>query len=814
MFNLFSSIEVKEDDRHIVVSGLRHRAFELDVYRLYHTGKITDYMIEKAGYGKIRFLRFFAVEFAFLLTKIIKGKRMASDKRAVAQVRELMFEKTWLGLTQAENVKPPLDLSRLKDLDLTPKDYHSEFFEEFNRVVPRYHLRGMLLAGAPGSGKTYVSLAVSHCLHANKTIVICPINATDRVWKDNVRLRFNGTKKVWISTENVPITAAFDVYVFHYEALEQALLHAHFLRAPRSLLVLDESHNLNEVKALRTQLFLQLCEDIRPTYVLEASGTPIKALGSESIPLLRAIDPLFTAEVEKVFRGMYGANATRTLEVLNHRMGVVSFKIEKERLGLEKPESRVLRVKTPDSDKYTLESISKDVRDFIEQRISYYKSIEPDYTRAFFDLVKKANQHSPRKDSEFDHYLTQVEEIRRQAGRGAFGAIKDTMAWCTNFENSAILPVLSNEDKKVFRDVRSAYKYVYLKIQGEALGRVIGRARVDCHLSMAKFINYKEIAFSTTKKTLVFTSFVEVLEQVDLSLKKSGFMPAVVYGKTNKDLNSIIKQFEKDADLNPLVATYKSLGTAVPMTMADTMVLIDSPFRTYILEQTIARIWRLGADSQVTIYTALLDTGDVPNISTRSQDILAWSQDQVKKIMGIDAPFKLEDEDNFTVATESVEQLAELMLAPNRSMAQASEDYGIDFSGDLCVMRPGLGYEVYQEEEGGYFESDGKQYDLNHMWRALKNAPVEKIHVSKLTWVLEWVDGLDEARVERADLDAPLLVTLYKGHELTVDGIHRLAKAVKHGVKTLNFQRVSKKLMDEAEIKPAAEVHKEVWLRW
>lgn len=120
----------------------------------------------------------------------------------------------------------------------------------------------------------------------------------------------------------------------------------------------------------------------------------------------------------------------------------------------------------------------------------------------------------------------------------------------------------------------------------------------------------------------------------------------------------------------------------------------------------------------------------------------------------------------------------------------------------------------YQEEEGGYFESDGVSYDLNYIWRALKDAPVEKIHVSKLKWLLDHVEGLDEERVQRADLDAPLLVTLYKGHELVVDGIHRLAQAVREGVTTLPYQRVSSKLMAQAVIKPADESIKPIWLKW
>lgn len=60
----------------------------------------------------------------------------------------------------------------------------------------------------------------------------------------------------------------------------------------------------------------------------------------------------------------------------------------------------------------------------------------------------------------------------------------------------------------------------------------------------------------------------------------------------------------------------------------------------------------MGQDSQTYVYQCTLDTGDVPNISTRSADILAWSQAQVEAIMGIKAPYEMGD------AMESIDPAA------------------------------------------------------------------------------------------------------------------------------------------------------------
>ena len=73
------------------------------------------------------------------------------------------------------------------------------------------------------------------------------------------------------------------------------------------------------------------------------------------------------------------------------------------------------------------------------------------------------------------------------------------------------------------------------------------------------------------------------------------------------------------------------------------MIMLDAPWRDYQLQQTVSRISRLGATTQTNVYTCVLDTDGRANISSRSFDILKWSQTQVESLTGIVSPFVISD---------------------------------------------------------------------------------------------------------------------------------------------------------------------------
>ena len=85
--------------------------------------------------------------------------------------------------------------------------------------------------------------------------------------------------------------------------------------------------------------------------------------------------------------------------------------------------------------------------------------------------------------------------------------------------------------------------------------------------------------------------------------------------------------------------------------------------------------------------------------------------------------------------------------------------------------------ELYQEEPGGTFTNDGKEYDLNKVLADVDDLPKVLFFTSDLQWVLK-SDKPDPERIAKADLKAPILVAYYGEKFVVIDGLHRLAKAV------------------------------------
>lgn len=509
---------------------------------------------------------------------------------------------------------------------------------------------------------TFTSLALSECLGAERIIVICPNNALHTVWlkstigKDSLYIE---DESVWSSASKKPYNGE-KIVIFHYEALGQLQAMLPKLSQYKCALILDESHNFNELKSLRTNTFIEICKAPFIKDIIYSSGSPVKALAIETVPLLSVMDPLFTSEVRALFTRLFAGEATRLSEVLQRRLSVLSYKVDKSVLNREKPVIEDILVKIPNGDKFTLTAIATEMEAYTALRREQIKRELPETTKFYevqiakvTDIILNGRVFSSEFKKQFkinlETYRRYVKAIREGGSGFNLSALKEELVFCNRFEKETIMAnIESKADRDKFKDAKTIMKYPDLKIRGECLGRILGKSRIEAINAMIPHIDYADLIDSTEKKTLVFTSFVDVVVRLDAFLKKDGYNPLLVYADFTADLNNIVKRFEAKEELNPLIATYASLSTAVPLVMADTIIVMNPPFRDYIMQQTIARVDRLGATTQTRIFNIILDTGDVPNISSRNVDIIEWSRKQSDAILGISVPTE-EDELSITI---------------------------------------------------------------------------------------------------------------------------------------------------------------------
>lgn len=647
MFDSFRSIlgnvSVKETAHEVVVSGIRAQDIIRDMNKFWKTTKLTMHLFNTVSGGSFTFYKFFAPEVMYMLENIKYYRNRYTSVRAINAIREAMLENTWLKNTiPVDKVTIPgrLDFRRLGNMTFGAKPYQMEYFENYSYRLDQYNLDGDLIAGAPGTGKTYMTSALAEMLAADLIFVFCPKIAVSTVWVPSVKEMFKTEQTVWDSLSQGPYNGQRWV-ICHYDQMAMVadmVRNTENWKGKKVVTILDESHNFNDPGSARTTMYLGIVKALGSRNNIHASGTPVKALGAEIITLLRTVDPLFTPAVEFKFRKMYGREASKGLDIIQHRLGLVSFKIEKKELELLPPIMHAYPIKIPNGERFTLPEIKKVMLEFIKVREQYYRERKPEDNK-FWELcvtTARSNIKTREDKLQFDEYLATVHQISQTPDPRFLG---EEMKRANAYEKNTFERLIPREMIERFRDVKSVIKYVRLKIQGEVLGRIVGGMRIEAHVAMVPYIDWVGITESTEKKTIAFTTFVECVEEGERVTTKLGMKPATVYGKNTNDLAGTVKRFEDDRKLNPLLATYASLSTAVRLTMADTMILINSPFRGYILEQAISRIFRMGQDSQTHVYQAVLDTGEVPNISTRSADILQWSQDQVAAIMGIKSPF-------------------------------------------------------------------------------------------------------------------------------------------------------------------------------
>ncbi len=355
---LFGVVDVREEVDTITITGIRPDALSRILNKIWKTSVIEKHMFKTIGRTGVVIPKFFAVELVYMLNKMLDEKvdQSSLPKKTIRQIRDTLLEKTFLRNTQENAVIPKrLNQTKLNLFNFKPLVHQSEFLSEYEKKVGQYSLNGYLLHGAVGSGKTITTLMLAEMLETTYTVVICPKIILHKAWISDINKAYRRPPKYWASDSGLPIQGDERIFLCHYEYMAKLIPQLKRLKKDFTI-ILDECHNLNEPKSQRTQTFWELCRLTESKNVIPMSGTPIKAMGGELISVLKCLDPFFTQDVQDRFMKIFGSTGKKANDIVAHRLGLLTYRMENKVMTLDKPVLETLSVTIPNGQEFTLEA--------------------------------------------------------------------------------------------------------------------------------------------------------------------------------------------------------------------------------------------------------------------------------------------------------------------------------------------------------------------------------------------------------------------------------------------------------------------------
>ena len=681
ILNLLRGLNVEVDPvrNKVEITGLRFLYVCRDLEK-YIGAKMLYSILDNVSYSRLVFSIFYLPDFYHAINTLLTDPKF---KRRIRSGRELLAIRTELEkiplianikvINETEpNAIPKLDKSKLNRIFNNIKlfDYQDKFIDDCVWKSKLLGLNGYLLDAPAGSGKSILSISLMEILDIDTIIVVCPKKAVNDVWDETITRIYKEPQSYSMS---LPILhgpskpAGFDIndrfIVCHYESLGKLNDYLKSIKIPnkRYGVILDESHSLNSHNSERSIQFRELVSKIDPIFCLWMSGTPIKALGTETMTMFATIDRLFDKSVYKSFLKVFGISGVYAISVMARRLQLVRSEIKTNGSGVEQYTHKV-KVTLQNGADYTLKTISNKMIDYVKERKEYYQKNAKKYEDDFFSSIEVYRSRVVKGRGDTSFFRADLEDylVKAKTLHDGYSPTdpkhKQYVLECNHYEDKVIIPRLPNDVKKVFRKAKSVYKYVELTIMGEALGNILGKARSCCNADMVKQLvtdakvisedgeiyqsNLPDLILNAQAKTIIFTDYVEVVKETEYQLKLKGFKPISIFGETTSGNGLALqtKIFKEDSEINPLITTYKTLSEAVPLTEANRVIFLNLPFRSGTYEQAVKRANRIGQTLDVDLFEVTLDTGEEPNISTRNEDILKWSEEQVALILGKKLP--------------------------------------------------------------------------------------------------------------------------------------------------------------------------------
>jgi len=644
MLRQFYPIEVSQDGDYVTIRRLFSRSFNRHLTKLFGEtsvgefmlfGVIKPYIFERVF--SITFHQFFLPEIYFIFKRLYE-KFHKNDYKVVL---ELLVEKTFLNKLYLPDIT--VDKSKLSELGFTMSDYQAEHIDNYANSKLHLDMRGAILAFDQGMGKTSTALANAYIINPTQTFIVCPLSLID-VWIKEIRKMIPGNPSIGVVGDSPH--GLYKYVICNYERVVNALPYLN----PGVLMIVDESHNIRYLDTKRAQALTLIRDQLNITDIMTLSGTPVKALASELIPMFILLDPRFNFEARRIFKKIYASWRPFAYHILKYRLSIImDRKMKADYLDLPPKHFQNIAFPVENSQRFTLEQMREDVRVAARARYHYYLKQQPTYRNDFLQASLLCLKNHVITRSEFE-VLTQT--LDKFGGGSMFDRQQTTLT----VEFDKIFNVCirwlkwNNKDLAIkMKNARTVILNATMKAMGEALGQIYGPRRVEALVSIVNEHRKEifDIINKSEKKVIMFCTSVKALNIVDQIFTQMKVGHVLTTGET-KNISAELDKFMQYDDVLLLLASFK-MSTGVTLVNANTVIFLDQPYRDADYQQAQDRVYRRGQDTDVYIINLFIDTGDTPNITTHSREILEWSANVVSSVM----PTKT-DEKNFGLIENTI----------------------------------------------------------------------------------------------------------------------------------------------------------------
>lgn len=129
----------------------------------------------------------------------------------------------------------------------------------------------------------------------------------------------------------------------------------------------------------------------------------------------------------------------------------------------------------------------------------------------------------------------------------------------------------------------------------------------DCIFESAKLDRMEDLveeAVSNNQKVILFSNWTQMTDIIQTRLNK--YNPAIITGATNdSNRQAMVTKFQNDNSCKIIIGTIGAMGTGLTLTAGSVVIFLDEPWNRALFDQAVDRAHRIGAKSNVTIYSIM-----------------------------------------------------------------------------------------------------------------------------------------------------------------------------------------------------------------